>query len=123
MIVIWWYTEAVFIVIRGTWIRFVNVTPSPRKWVGVWKVVQNINHVIKIIMAKIEFTKEQEKALIRFLSKRHFDRTCQSCKHENGSLYPLSKTCESCNNHSKWKPNNFAMKYIMADIEEIKENK
>lgn len=75
-------------------------------------------------MARVEFTQEQEKALIKYLSKRYIGKQCLNCKHESGSCYPLSKICEKCGgNHSKWKPNKYCMPYIMKELEEIKKNK
>lgn len=74
-------------------------------------------------MAKIEFTEEQEKALIKFFSKHFGEIRCSSCKHENGSTYPLSKTCSNCKDYSKWKPNKYRVQFVKGFIDEIKLNK
>lgn len=67
-------------------------------------------------MPRIDFTQEQEKAIIKYLSKRYIGKSCSNCRHERGSYYPLSKICESCSNRSKWKPDKYTMKFIMDDI-------
>lgn len=75
-------------------------------------------------MAKIEFSVEQEKALIRYFSKKYPDKRCYNCKHVNGCYYPnLSKTCSSCKEHSKWKPDKYCLPFIYEQIEIIKKNK
>ena len=74
-------------------------------------------------MARIEFTEEQEKALIKFIAGRFVCRSCSSCKHENGSTYPLSKICSNCKDYSKWKPNKYRVKVVKELIEEIKLSK
>lgn len=75
-------------------------------------------------MAKVEFTQEQEKAIIKYLSKKFANKECFNCKHVRGSYYPsLSKICKSCNKDLKWWPDKDIMPFIMKELEEIKRNR
>lgn len=73
---------------------------------------------------KVEFTKEQEKAIIKYLSKRFKGKECSNCAYEAGSHnYPYSKTCSQCEKQSRWRPSKYFMPYIMKELEKIKSNK
>lgn len=74
-------------------------------------------------MARIEFTEEQEKALVKYLTKLIVRKSCASCKSEEGSFYPFSKTCENCVSCSNWKPSKFYRDKVLREIEVIKMNK
>ena len=77
-------------------------------------------------MAKVDFTKEQEKAIFKHIAYNYRAKSCHTCSHEAGNLLSnLSKTCEKCDTRyfSNWSPNSYIRESVKEEIELIKKNK